>query len=52
MKLILNEQEMLLLVKRSFPPEMIPPGHKVEGVETKGYPIKEFIITIDKEVEE
>ena len=52
MKLILSSEEIMVLLKRSFPPHLIPDGYEVTGVESKGYPIKEFCISIDPKEEE
>lgn len=51
MKIIFNQNEILELIKRSFPPEMIPKNYSVESVEVKGYPAKDFEITLEKEEE-
>ena len=37
MKISLDKYEMLMLLKRSFPPEMIPDGHEVTDVKEEGY---------------
>ena len=49
MKISMDKEEMMILIKRSFPKEMIPEGYTVTGVETKGYPEKEFAITLERE---
>ncbi len=49
MKITLDKEEMMVLIKKSFPKELIPEGYTVIAVESKGYPEKEFIITIEKE---
>ncbi len=49
MKIILTVQEMKDLIKQSLPREMIPAGYKVGEIETKGYPVTKFEITIEKE---
>lgn len=51
MKLILNEEEMMILVRRSFPPELIPNGYRVESLEAKGYPVKNYEIILERKEE-
>ena len=46
MKITLDMVEMLAMVKKSFPHELIPAGHEVSDVKTAGYPEREFTITI------
>lgn len=49
MKIIMNQEEILIVLRKSFPPELIPQGHKVVKLETKGYPEREYEITVEKE---
>lgn len=49
MKISLDKEEVMILIKKAFPKEMIPEGYVVTEVESKGYPEREFIITIEKE---
>ena len=49
MKIMLNSEEMVDLLKKSFPKEMVPNGYVVEKIETEGYPDKHFIIVMEKE---
>ncbi len=51
MKIILSQEEMLKVVRRSFPPEMIPTDYEVDEVEAKGYPVSIFEITLSKKEE-
>jgi hypothetical protein len=48
MKIILDQDEIRTLLKRSFPPEMIPDGYEVTEVESQGYPLKEFHISLHR----
>ncbi len=48
MKRTLDKDEIMDLLKKAFPPEMIPAGYYVERLEEKGYPVKEFIVTLEK----
>ena len=52
MKICLTKPEVMELIKRSFPPAMIPDGHKVTEIEEGGPTYnREFIITILPEEE-
>ncbi len=51
MKISLTQKEMLEVVRRSFPPEMIPTDYEVDSVEAKGYPVSSFEITLSKKEE-
>ncbi len=47
MKISLNQTEIMSLIKRSFPKEMIPDLHQVTNIEETGpYYAREFTITI------
>jgi hypothetical protein len=48
MKIIMDSKEMTSLVKKSFPPEMIPHDHVITDVKVTGYPEKEYTIIIEK----
>lgn len=48
MKIILNKEEMIEILQKSFPKEMIPNGYMVEKIDTEGYPDKQFVIQIEK----
>jgi len=52
MKIILNPEEILALLKRSFPPELIPEGYEVTEVKSEGYPVRGFHISVEPKEEE
>lgn len=49
MKLTLNEKELLALLKTNFPSTLIPNDYVVIDVDTLGYPVKEFVVTLKKD---
>ena len=52
MKIVLTTQELLTVVRKSFPPEMIPSDYVLTGVVSKGYSNDEYEIVLEKEKEE
>jgi len=52
MKISLTPKEMLAMVRKSFPTELVPDGYEIVGdVTTTGYPIKEYTIAIEPKEE-
>jgi hypothetical protein len=47
MKIILTEEETAVFLKKIIPKEMLPEGMEVKNVEGRGYPLKEFVITVE-----
>ncbi len=51
MKISLDREEMMALIKKSYPKEMIPDGYEVTGVDETGPSYaKDFTISISKKV--
>jgi len=49
MKITLSATEIIEILKKSFPTKLLLVNSKIMDIETKGYPEKEYIITIEKE---
>lgn len=50
-KITLDKKEMAEIVKKGVSKEMLPDDHSITGIESIGYPIREWEITIEKEEE-
>ncbi len=48
MKITLDKEEILNLLKTNFPPAMIPSDYEVIGIKPKGYADKEWSIILEK----
>jgi len=48
MKIIMDKGEILDLLKRSFPKEMVPEGYEVTNIKAQGYPDENYSIIVEK----
>lgn len=52
MKIVFSEDEMVDILKGLIPNGAIMNGMKIKEVEGRGYPLKEFVISLEKEEKE